>query len=191
MNWFRNDPDSAIAWARQQTDPHIQEAIWPNIASQLAQTDVQGALTIAQSLTGDARTNAIGNVLSTWAQNDPASAAAYAIQMPDGPDKENSLRYIASSWMQNDPAGASQWIINLPSGPAKDGALQQGAFSALQSDPATAMNLAASIGNDQIRQSLQTNLASNWLRNDRPSAIAWIQNSGLPQETKDNLLKQR
>jgi hypothetical protein len=168
----------------------VQAAIWPQIAGQLAQTDVQDALSIAGSLTGNTRSSAMANVLSTWAQYDPGSAAAYALQMPNGQDQSNTLRSIASTWMQNDPTGAAQWLSTLPAGSLKDTAVQSAVYASMRADPADAMNLIAGISNAEKQQSLEQQVASNWMLSDRAAATAWVQSSNLPQKTKITILSQ-
>jgi hypothetical protein len=188
-NWARTDSQGAIAWAQQQTDPHIQTEIWPQIIGQVAGTDVQTALSLTQNLSGPARSNAMSNVIMTWANNDPSAAAAYVAQMPAGSDQDNNMGMIAANWIQSDPGGATQWLNSLPAGPGKDSALGSAVSNSFDQNPADAMSLASAISDDSKRQSLEQGRASQWLNTDRTAATAWIESSDLPQGTKDSLLK--
>jgi hypothetical protein len=184
-SWYQADPNAAMAWAQQQTNPQIEAAVFPSIAGQMANTDVQGAITFAQALTGDAQANAINSIITTWAGNDPAAAVAYVAQQPDGENKTGEIETIAATWEENRPSAANQWLASLPAGPAKDAALQAAANSA---NPAAGETLLAGVGNDQIRVATETQIANNWMDSNPTAARTWIQNSDLPQQTKDLLL---
>jgi hypothetical protein len=58
----------------------------------------------------------------------------------------------------------------------------------LSSDPQTAVQWAATIRNDNLRNSEVESAARDWLRLDPRSASSWIANSSLPEETKTRLL---
>jgi hypothetical protein len=187
-SWLQADPNAAMAWARQQTDTQVQASIFPVIASQMAATNVQGAISFAQALTGDARVNSMNSVVVTWAGNDPAAAAAYVAQEPDGQEKTQEIGSVASAWEQNAPAVANEWLGSLPTGATKDDALQGAAAGVSQSDPAAAETLVAGIGDDQTRVVAETQIAREWINSNPGAAIAWIQSSTLPPQIKDSLL---
>ena len=56
------------------------------------------------------------------------------------------------------------------------------------SDPQTAVQWAATIGDDNLRNSQMESTARAWLKTDPRNASTWIANSSLPDDTKTRLL---
>ena len=56
------------------------------------------------------------------------------------------------------------------------------------SDPQAAVQWAATISNDSLRDGQMESTARAWLKTDPRNASAWISNSSLPDETKARLL---
>jgi hypothetical protein len=53
------------------------------------------------------------NIAQTWAITDPAAAAGWASQFPEGDTKTAAQNIVVNYWQQTDPAAASAWLQNI------------------------------------------------------------------------------
>jgi hypothetical protein len=58
------------------------------------------------------------NIIQTWVTKDPASAANWASQLPDGDTKLAAIDTVSKYWEQTDPNAAATWILTLAEAPA-------------------------------------------------------------------------
>jgi len=54
------------------------------------------------------------NILETWVATDPAAAANWASQFPEGEIKTAAVKIVSSHWHQTDPGAAAVWIQICP-----------------------------------------------------------------------------
>ena len=73
-------------------------------------------------------------------------------------------------------------------GPSRDQAVSAFTNRIRSSDPSAAVQWAATIGDDSLRNSQMESTARAWLKADPRNASAWISNSSLPDDTKTRLL---
>jgi len=141
-----------------------------------------------------------------WMQNDPVSAANWAVQQEDQATQRIALRNVAAQWMRNDPAGARDWIRSLPPNANKDTMLQDAIRILADGNgpvdgsrplitfmsPEAIQNAAESI--EQIsdvnqRMAACTTLAGKWLNKDREAARVWIEGLPISEAEKSALLQ--
>jgi len=58
------------------------------------------------------------NILQTWVTKDPAQAANWAMQFPEGKMQATAMQIVSQYWQQVDPASATAWLQNLSPPPA-------------------------------------------------------------------------
>ena len=151
-SWTRTDPQGALAWANQQTDPELKGKILQRVLPIMAETDLQGALAWANQQTDpELKGRILEGVLPVMAKSDLQGALAWANQQTDPELKgrilqgmlpimaksdlqgalaaaqsfNNSERLISevfSNAASNNPQGALNMMQSLPAGRAKDAA---------------------------------------------------------------------
>jgi hypothetical protein len=128
-------------------------------------------------------------VVSQWAYNDPAAAAAWAKDFPDEASRSSAFQNIASTWGREDPAAAAEWLKTLAEGKSRDSAVRSYVSQISNYDPSTALAWAQTLSDDRMRQSSVENAARQWMQVDPNKATAWINSSSLSPETKTSLLQ--
>jgi len=81
------------------------------------------------------------------------------------------------------------WFNALPEGTVKDHARQGKVYALFRSNPATAMSISERITDTTTRHCIQRRVLRTWLRSDRKKAQAYITESDLPADIKDDLLR--
>jgi len=139
---------------------------------------------------GDAKANAIGNVVSTVASSDPSAAIAWAQQQTDTNVTAIIWPRLIQQIANDDPQTAAGLLQNLPQGETLNKAILNVSFQLLQSDPASAMQLVSTVTGEG-RNVMEQTLASNWMQHDPAAATQWVNNSSLPAQIKQNILQQK
>jgi len=81
-------------------------------------------------------------------------------------------------------------LQTLPAGASREAAVQAYIGQLTYSSPEVAAPWAETLTDQNARFSQIENVASNWLKADRPSAEAWLAKVNLPDDRKQRLLKQ-
>ena len=118
--WAESDQKAAFAWANQQTDPKIKNAILVGVISSWGKTDLKGALAYAQSMPpGASQDRAISEAFTVNcnAARGYQGALAMMRSLPEGRDKELAAEGISYYMATKDPRAA--W--DLASGMADSG----------------------------------------------------------------------
>ena len=84
-------------------------------------------------------------VVAQWAQQDPSTAAQWAVAFPEGGMREKAVASVARNWAQIDAANGSTWVTSLPEGAVRDTALQSFTRGLAEVDPASAAQWAQEI----------------------------------------------
>jgi hypothetical protein len=108
---------------------------------------------------------------------------------PAGNAKDNATSAIARNWARTDVTQASAWLLQLPAGTSKDGAIIAFSNQAYEDDPQAAYQWALSVGDPNKRQGEVYSLLSRWIRSDPTTAGAIVQQSGLSDDQKNQLLQ--
>jgi hypothetical protein len=82
LRWAISDPNAALDWANQQTDPKVKSEILQGVIGGMAQKDPERALELAQSLPANEREGRIDYILGVLSESDPEGAVGYAMNLP-------------------------------------------------------------------------------------------------------------
>jgi hypothetical protein len=100
------DPDAALTYALQESDPNFKARLFSHIATNLAERDLEGTMKQwASEEDESARIGMATGIAAAWAKQDLPAALAWAEQLPDM-EKNLALREIGPLWVKNDPAAA-------------------------------------------------------------------------------------
>jgi hypothetical protein len=171
--WGASNPQAVLTWAENLPQSDAQNSAISTAITSLARVDPQTAWTDAQQLSGSAQVS----VLSTWATQQPAQAAAALQSLSPGNNLDTATADVAESWLNQDPNAASQWIDTLPQGPARDAAVNQLVSSVGKNDPASAFNWAVTLSDPTTRNTQVVALATQWSSQNPAAAAAAAQNA--------------
>ncbi|MEM9444093.1 MAG: hypothetical protein AAGA18_01960 [Verrucomicrobiota bacterium] len=216
--WGRKDPKSAAAFAAQLPDGRMKNDFAKNIVEGWASSNIQEALTWAESL-GESGNGAVIKAISSWTEQNPAEAARYVESITDDKLQKRGIREVINQWGEYDPGGAANWLMQfkederlsgvsslayewlrsdvnsamdwidaMPYGPSRDAGVENIIDRFYESDPEGAFAWAKSIASDKSRYSKMERVARKWLEQDEGKARVEIENSSLPDEVKSRLL---
>jgi hypothetical protein len=193
QGWAAADPAAAGNYALQIKENLPLNAL-QSVARQWSQSDPRQALAWLDQIPWEEqeesqkRQQILGDVMSIWVRKDPATAANEVIRLPPA-DAKAALSPVLGYWAGKDLPAATQWVKQLPAGATKDSAIVAVAPQIAQADPAIAVNWAAAIGDESLRQENIESFARKWLRRDKVAATAWISSAPIPVETRQKLLR--
>ena len=119
--------------------------------------------------------NAISNIASSWARQDPAAATEWLHSLPDSSGKQNGIMSIASQLANDDPVTAAEFLDTFPDSDAKNNGIQQVADQWARVDPVSASEWIGELPPGPTRDSAATSLIRHIQNDDPGRAIAWAQ----------------
>ncbi|MDB6136967.1 MAG: hypothetical protein JWO94_39 [Verrucomicrobiaceae bacterium] len=156
------------------------------LLARFAEVDPQTALTYADTLSGDERSDQAANILTTWASRDPQAAAAHfagtALNGGFASDEDrNTAAAIAGEWARLDPSSALSWAASLPEEVRSEARARVIASLAASNPSLAARTVAALPGGYERAEAMQT-LAAQWAQASPLQASAWVQSLATPAE---------
>jgi hypothetical protein len=114
-NWITTDPTTASDWVASVKDSSLREQLIASSAQSYALTDPARAATwLVSEVKSDAiMQDAALNILKIWVVKNPAQAASWASQFPDGNIRAAAVQIVSQYWQQTDRVAATAWIQNL------------------------------------------------------------------------------
>lgn len=171
--WGQSHPREAVDWVLSQPPSPQRGTLTATALGALAGADPRTAFDLAQSLAGRERAEAVGRVLSTWAQHDPAAAAAAAELAPGSAVRHGALFGVAAAYAREDPEGALQWVSRLDI--ADSGMAVSVVFNTLaQQDPMEAARRVDLLP-EAARGHAVSSVASTWAQQDPAAAARWAE----------------
>ena len=109
-----------------------------------------------------------------WAENDPQSAASFALQQPSGRARDSMLEAIAKKWASSDFAAAIGWATNLPNAAARAKVVETACEQCAKADPQRAAKYALSLPEGRAKNNLLAQIAEGWSDYDLQGAESWV-----------------
>ena len=183
------DPQAAMDMASGIGDTGIRTAAELVVVVGLARKDPDAAIQWMLSLPEGQTKDLALKSISQGMYNNPQAAWYLASVIGDEDIRNQAKRYVVWYWFLRDRPAASQWMQSLPVGPNKD-LVAKGIVRALAAnDPQAAFDIAAGIGNSDLRTTTLKNVVEQWSKKDPAAATQWINRSTLPQDLKTQLLQ--
>jgi hypothetical protein len=158
--WARRDPESALAWGKQQTNTLERDEALTAACFQMVQSDPARAVTLAEEfqLNNDA---VLDNLAQQWAAKDLTTAYNWILTQPAG-DQRNALATgMAFVWSQTAPGDAAQFVAEqIPPGSAQDEAAMMVLHQWALADSAAANAWVQQFPEDPFRNRALNELAS-------------------------------
>jgi hypothetical protein len=174
------NPAGALQMARTLGDFPNNEPLSSVIYRQWAATDPQTAALAAAQENVDGWRSPVGQVVRTWAGQDPAAAANWALSLSDPTAQSRSISQVMRQWAREDPIAAANWINALPPGGSHDSAVAALASSIAATDPQYAVSWAQNIADENARNSALRRVSREVMWRNPTNGAAILQAAGVP-----------
>ena len=186
-------PGEAIQLAMSQRDTSSRNELIRCVAGRLAEGDLQMAADWLRRLPdGPLRQQAWEGMSREWIEQDPAGAADAALaSLPAGETRTAALARVAHDGLEAgwDEPAAAQWASQLPAGHDRD------AFLSGLCEPIRGVGLrveqaarfAALMSPGQTQSATIEKIAREWKKTDAAAAQAWLAQTGMPDDRKQQL----
>lgn len=167
-----------------------QDAVLAAAINGLSKNDPQAAAKqVALMSNGEAKDDAISDVVGPLARLDPQAAADFLKQGSEDA-QQNSMRELIPSWVAQNPSAALSYASSLPVGDVRDSALQSYVFANNSAAPAELILSAESITNQRYRSHAVGMTVTRWMREDETAAKAYVeQTTSIPEDSKQRILE--
>lgn len=183
--------NAATTWAANLSTDALKKDAFQQLGEEYARQDPVQAASWIESHAGNAYAGeAVEEIADEWAEIDPASAVGWAETLPET-TRANAMESAFQEWEESDAAGASAYLQGMESSPAKDAAISGFVADLGGEEPAMAIQWAESIESEATRTKALTDVATDWYQADPVAAGAWIENSGLPVESVQQITAPR
>ncbi len=120
----------------------------------------------------------LGKAFANWAGDEPESAAAAALALPEGKAREAAVANTGVNWYFADAPAATAWLTAQPPGTGRDNAVLSLADEMGARDPAAAAHLIATLSTDEAltqfsKTKTLTPALKAALRSTLPGNSAW------------------
>lgn len=161
--------------------PNQEESLAQMIYRQWGTTDPQAAaLRAMQDPQGDGWRSPVGQVLRTWAGQDPTAALAW-ISNSNPADLGRDVGQVMRRWSRDDLPAAANWANSQPAGAMRDAAAAALAYSLGGSDPNGALQWAQSISDPGQRDQTLQRLARQIMYTNPANGAQILAAAGVPQ----------
>jgi hypothetical protein len=180
--WARKDLDGARGWV-SDLPPGSTDAVkaTEGLVWSWMQEDPNAVVEYAQSLEDPiVQGRAFEKAAKILAVDDPAAAAMWAAEFPEGEQRRELVDYSLYRWAKKDPEGARTWVEAV-----EDSDVQVGASHALvrawaDTDPAAATQWVMDHRNDLEGDLPLMNASRQWADQDPVATAAWLANLDDP-----------
>src|SRR5512140_253902 len=178
--------------------------------------DFPAAMSALEKISGAEDKSALrAQLLSKWAEEDPAAAMAHAEKVPGFGQRTEAVLAVVRGWAEEDPKAAAEWIQQLPNGQLRNQCIYsinlalaqkapEDALVLLEStghpmwaaaselfgawaakDPQGAIAKAMTLPDGRVREQALNGIAGEWAHQDPQAALAWAKT--LPGRERDGL----
>ncbi len=138
-----------------------------------AQAYTTAAAQIIQMPEGDARLDALAELMETWAIDSPHGAGQWVGSLPEGTFRTDAAGELLLRWAAADGPAAWAWLTQSPSLSPETLSTLTSAWS--QHTPVSASRMAASLTDPQHRLAALTAVAGAWAVTEPAVAATWVE----------------
>lgn len=121
--WVHIDPVNANTRIQKLPEGVYRKMLLTNVAIEWGAIDHEAALKWAAGSPDD--WGLIANIVESWADQDPAVAGKYALQLPSEMVRQQAVMGVMRRWVTQDPDLAAQWLIQNADAQTLDQAMTQ------------------------------------------------------------------
>lgn len=182
QNWFPRDAKAVFRWAEGLDQVALREQVISKAAAKAGQLDdPQQGIAWAQALGSPTEQRlALGALTRQWAARHSREAFRWVEQQADEL-KFHLIPPVISSLTKVDPGGAADWLNQFEAAPKMDPAVASYAEALKSVNPTAAMDSAAAITEDSLREKVMLTIAKEWKTANPVKFGAYLdQREGLP-----------
>jgi hypothetical protein len=191
--------DAAMRWVESIPDDAPREmklALFHNVAKLVAAAEpIVAAEWFLEHRTRSYSEGALAFIARRWVQRHPddrPAAFEWLLAMSSDGIREGERGAAISagfrSWMQIDPDAAQLWLASALPNPALEPAVTEAYKRLLGTDPGAAMVWVQRLEDDAQRHKQSVRVGVRWRGEDRVAFDAWMKQSDLPEETRQEIL---
>ena len=182
-------PEGASRWTESLPAGPMKSNAMSRVANAYVRTNPEAA---ARWVSGFANEEyAAGAIEQTgrgWAQHNPVAAVGWLETLPLSTGQSAGLRSAFGDWEDSDPAAAGEYLTKMPLSPQRDSSISGFATGYAWQNPQLAIQWAQEIRDPALRESSLTQAGRAFYRRDPDGALTWMENSGLPENTRAQML---
>lgn len=181
--WARTNPEEAARWLADK-DAQFSENGLNALAWRWGQSDLDAAITFADTLTGRKRTTFLTSLAGATAQRMSTNEMlAWVSRYENDPAHPSMVMSVAQRLVQEDLDTAMGLIETLPDDMRRSSYRSVVSSLAFQ-DPEAAINLLDEIGDASVRDEVLPMISSVWGHNDAEAALDWAMDlaPGAPRD---------
>jgi len=145
-------------WLSTFRDDPVYAELVRSVAGQLAQHDLQAAMSLIEELPAGERLESYASVIPTLAMQDPEAAIDVVGQLEDDDVRSSLIPIVVSMWAQNDARAALDWAADRPRGQTRDSAISQVASVLVGIDPDLAIDAIDEVDDPRLRKATASQL---------------------------------
>ena len=186
--WGSQNPAEAARWLSAQPDSPALHAGAERLAELWARADLHAATQWALTLPDDGivKSVVIDRLAATWAEKDPLAATGYFARLPAGEHRKLGASALFDLWAKRDAAGMHGALGKIPAALADD-ARESLAPVLFPRNSTAAMNLLCDVKDRARRIAAISQLFDYWRRRNRGAATAWLAQSALSEEERQQI----
>ena len=185
-------PEAASRWSESLPDGPLKSTAMGRVAEAYARKDPEAAARWASGLAGESyAARAIEQIGGRWAQSNPVAAVGWLESLPAGNGQTAGLRNAFGDWEDRDPVAAGEYLKAMPQSPQRDSSISGFATGYAWQNPQVAIAWAQEINDPALRESSLTRAGQAFYQRDPTNAITWLENSGLSDEARQQVLQPR
>ena len=185
-------PEAASRWSESLPDGPLKSTAMGRVAEAYARKDPEAAARWASGLAGESyAARAIEQIGGRWAQSNPVAAVGWLESLPAGNGQTAGLRNAFGDWEDRDPVAAGEYLKAMPQSPQRDSSISGFATGYAWKTPQVAIAWAQEINDPALRESSLTRAGQAFYQRDPTNAITWLENSGLSDEARQQVLQPR
>ena len=177
-SWSGENLDLALGWI-QELPPLEQNRAFRGLLDNVTEFDPAQAAALYTNLLASSQADPrgpdgyggmAGHIAEQWSEFDPASAAGWALSIPDGNTRRHAVERVADRWLRADPLEASRWIGQLDAGDARDAAAERLVDQISGSDPDAALQWALTAQDEGRQTQMLRHVYERWQKSDSQAA---------------------
>jgi hypothetical protein len=188
-SWSQKDPTAAADWAAREALLGSTQPL-EHCLNRISQTDPTTAEALLRSYRKTfPQAPLLESYVQTLARNDPARAANWFDNLPEGDPLKNDAasQALLQEWTRSDSVAASVWLSEKTPGPQRDAAINGFVQSIKAHAPEAAATWSNAMSDPEARVRNLAQSLESWSERDPSAAAAWLQEAELEPDLRREL----
>lgn len=181
--------DEATRWLETIGDEKLLNGATAYLAASLAKTNPETTAEWINSLAeSDAKTRAVAEVASQWANQDLPAAVAWTDNL-GGEAKTNAAGRIIGDFARENPTEAAGWLSSMSGEPGYERVVQSYIWNTARSNPEASLAQVSELQDTRSQYRYYERILRRWKGSDPDAVEAWMNNNQVSDELRDKVNK--